>query len=696
MAKKVEVQDVDRWSDMRLFFRERLNNFMLWTARETATTDSLHGDGLFPIAKSVNGKVVAGTGKTVKVMDYLGLINGYKVFLGAARVFDQHKFQTLTITKTGEFFVGLALTGDIVETSVDDPEEQAAQMEEFVRCGGKLPKHGPASVVQIDASEVTYNGDIPECEGKIILAKMNVPGGTTQITEAMIDNSVKDYLVDIDSLRRDMNEKFDEVRRELHQEIVDQVAALKVEIAAGDAGVLAELNSKIDTINGQIEDLDVEISEIKANLEDLAEYISAEIAPRIDEVSAALAQAVADLIDLIENETSLLNDKIEEAEGKLGLLQTEVEAPETGLIDRVTALEEEPSIPEGLLERIDDLEARIEELEQGGGPSGPVYVNHLIGADDLDESSDYEVAGDGGWILPIDVAAQHPIQDTFDSGAEKESVNLDKWIPVGTPYEQNGKCVLSHACSIKSVVDTVRRSNISLDLTQINASGTSEGLYIYTRWNDAGYYEFRFMTGISGTKVLYVKKYKVGTGYVWQTTGTLPTIPVGTTVNIKINTYEVMGGDRVIVKINDSEVFNQVDANYGGYVQGAGQLYIYAYNVTVADPYKIDNVDVEDIEIGSVYEASGTILTKKLESVAPIEKAFLQGSVTIPENTSLTYEVSLNGGADWQEVELSELVNGLSSPWNGVSDDYRVRVTLATTDTDVTPKISILRAISQL
>jgi hypothetical protein len=119
------------------------------------------------------------------------------------------------------------------------------------------------------------------------------------------------------------------------------------------------------------------------------------------------------------------------------------------------------------------------------------------------------------------------------------------------------------------------------------------------------------------------------------------------------------------------------------------------YTSGIISPHSVDNVDVEDLDVGIVYETSGTILTTQLESVAPILQAFVQGSVDIPADTSVQYEVSLNGGVDWATVTLSELVDGTQAPWNSAGDDYRVKVTLGTTDTAKTPKINILRAISQ-
>lgn len=692
-SKKLKIEDVFYANLNPHEMRRKLNHLIEKIAREKASTDALHGDGLFPISKDVNGKVEAGTGLQVVIKDYIGLIDGYQVYLDAARILNVNKTQTLAITKTGEFYVGLALDGDAMSTYPEEDDQDEVDAQTAIQGKyGKLPKHGSAIPVEIDVSEVTDNGGVLEVEGKIILAKMDVPAETTQITAAMIDNSVKDYLLDIDVLRRDVLAKINEVRAELYQEIVDAVDALKDEIADGDQAVLDELNAKINTINSNIENIETELETLKTNVAGLSSYVSTVIAPRLDELSEELDQAVIDLTKLVVDGDALLDEKIEENLGKIGLLQTEVESPVTGLLDRVTELEGQPSVPPDLVETLQDHEERITNLELYGGGSGPTFVNCLIEDGDLDGSSTYDVDVEGKFTLPINTAAQYPLQDTFDTDGAPDT---DKWdILAGTPSQASGELVLKDLDVIESDID-IDNFNLSFDLipTASSASNTS-ALHVFFRASNilvnGTYYmlAFGFNSPSVGSHQIYLLKYENGSrvSTLQKSLGITPQAGVAIDVDVS------MIDGHIIISANDSVKFDVNEPDMSGSPTIAnGSIGFRARYRTI----HIDNVNVQDPDVGVVYESSGTILTNQLESTSPILKAFLQGSVDVPADTNLQFELTLNGGTDWATVSLAELVDGTAAPWNSVGDDYRVKVTLTTADTSKTPKISSLRAISQ-
>jgi len=145
------------------------------------------GDGLFAFSgtmvvnqvtrtiKDLNGEVIEGTGLTVKVRDLVGLIDG--VVIG-----DKNRAQfspTTTVTVNVSSVVGttkylLAKPCRIVGTDgLDRPDFAVAQYE--------------LSSTMVAA-------------GKIPLAKITIPSGTTSVTADMIDTSVRAYLTSVDDL----------------------------------------------------------------------------------------------------------------------------------------------------------------------------------------------------------------------------------------------------------------------------------------------------------------------------------------------------------------------------------------------------------------------------------------------------------------------------------------------------------------
>ena len=669
----------------------KFNNLIELTSRSSADTDSLHGDGLFPIAKDTNGIVEAGTGLNVKINDYLGLIDGYKVHLSAAKVFSGNKFQTLTTTKTGEFYVGLALTGiDIDATAItqDADEGEKDKQIETKEKYGFLPEHGEAVPVEIDASEVTVVGGKIEVEGKIVLAKLNVPAETTQITAAMIDNSVKDYLIDLDILNRDVNYKINEVRADLYQEIIDAVGALRIEIADGDQDVLDAVDTKLAVINSNIESIQEEVDELKVNCADLAEYIADELAPRVDQLSDDLEQAVTDLTELVENEVELLDEKIEDNLGKIAILQTDVQAPVTGLKDRVQVLEDEPTVPIDVLDRLDELEEKVAELEEQCS-AGPTVTNHLIEVADLDGSSTYDLL-EGAFTLPINTLP-FLLQDTFDADG---ALDPAKWLVVGgTPSQSGGELNLKNLDRIRTV-SSLKHTELEYDIKiPAGVKVTDQGVYTLLRRNVGTntHYEVHLVT-YKDPNYLFVKFRKIVSGaqkYKVVKHLTDLVLTAGTSVNVKVSIIN----NHVIIKVNDVERVNVYDVSLGG-VPAIDQTGVVEF-IGRHQTHDMDNVEIKDPVSGPTYETSGIILTNQLASVSPILAAFLQGSVDIPVDTSIQYEVSLNGGTNWSTVTLLELVDGTQAPWSGAGTDYRVKVTLGTTDTSKTPTVDSLRAVSE-
>jgi hypothetical protein len=198
-----------------------------------ALYNSLHGSGLFPVVKNVNGKVVAGTGLNVVVKDFLGAIMNpadggiFVVYLGSKRKLDN----STTVTVNVSSFVGH--TGYIIITPTIDKNNRWNNGAGVVKAVLTLP------------------------DAYILLATLVVPGATTQITQTMIDESGKDYLANIDEISTNMQNYVNAQMLIVKAELLTYVnttltTQLRTEIANGDAGVLAQLNSAVAGINAQI------------------------------------------------------------------------------------------------------------------------------------------------------------------------------------------------------------------------------------------------------------------------------------------------------------------------------------------------------------------------------------------------------------------------------------------------------------
>jgi len=150
-----------------------------------AGTNYLHGDGLFPLKSNgqlidLNGKVTAdGTSMTVKVNDYLALIDGY--FLGD-RNLNANNFEMVAIEPADGSYDRIDLI--CLKPAVDGN-------------GKRQHTKGDAFVVKGTPSAVPIPDEVPE--GSILLAKVTVKAGATVITNDDIEDA-RDWLWDIDEL----------------------------------------------------------------------------------------------------------------------------------------------------------------------------------------------------------------------------------------------------------------------------------------------------------------------------------------------------------------------------------------------------------------------------------------------------------------------------------------------------------------
>jgi predicted nucleic acid-binding Zn-ribbon protein len=296
--------------------------------------NSLHGDGLFPVEIKINGKVKAIGGMTLRVYDYLGAVNGKIIFLGGKRVLSENVYKDVLVPNTFKgktFYVLLTLP----ETIVDDPDN--------ADYGKPIKLQGKGEVVLSET----------ELEDTITLAKITLPANATAITQDMIDESVKEYLPDVQkslsALRDYINEAVERAKREIYNYIINEYTPqIRDEIAQSDAQVRAELDAKISNIQNQINDLNVSVDTIRQSLRDFQSYVNEKI-QNLEQRTDALQIAVADLSNaVVENQafTQRLQENISRVEGDIVAIQLQLEEH----LRRIEALETQTAIQQGLFD----------------------------------------------------------------------------------------------------------------------------------------------------------------------------------------------------------------------------------------------------------------------------------------------------------------------------------------------------------
>jgi len=320
---------------------QNLNSEAIWSdapegvhiLKHQSDTNYLHGDGLFPVAKDINGRVEPGTGLSVKVLDYLALVDGVYLYLGGKRNLSPSTFRVLDVSS----IVGKGKHYILLSPKVSKWRKSTGEDEDV-----KLP----------GAGELYLSQTVPS-DGAVVLASIDIPSGTTQVTQDMIDESEKKYLADIDKaikgLRSYIDEAVERAKREIYDYIINQLTPqIRDEIAQGDAAVRAELDAKIAVVQSQIDDLNVSVETIRQSLADLQSYINEKIA-NLEQKTDELTNAVNNLQDAVEENRAFLDqlyDNISKVEGDIVSIQLQLEEH----LRRIEQLEQQSTLQQGIFD----------------------------------------------------------------------------------------------------------------------------------------------------------------------------------------------------------------------------------------------------------------------------------------------------------------------------------------------------------
>lgn len=330
VPKKFELAD-----RLQLAFGQLGDGFFAFKGVITASGDPLDGRTL----KELNGEVLPGAGLQVLVRDIAALIDGIILFEK-----NKEKFSPQTTTS-------LAVSAGVVQHVVLRPQESTGDDPGDPNFKRKKSERGVLSV----------EADIPATDsGAILVATVDVPTGSTQVTAAMIDNSVRDYLLDIDVLNKAIVERIEsavnKAKLEIFTFLLGQFTTdIRAEIAAGDQEVLDQLNADvaslqtlIDTLNAQTSFNTDDIAEVEVDLATLSGTVvslSAEMTVLTDDLQILSAQ-LTDFIDQTESFRLMIADKVASNEGDIVASQLTIQAIQ--VLDqtqdsRLTTIEQELS-----------------------------------------------------------------------------------------------------------------------------------------------------------------------------------------------------------------------------------------------------------------------------------------------------------------------------------------------------------------
>ena len=193
--------------------------------KRMADTNFLHGDGIFPVLKdgsrdTSNAKVVASSpaSMVVGIQDGIALVDGFTI---GNRSLSGSVVTTVTIPDADP--TNPRIDAVVLEVP-DDQQGNPISSGDFA--------NGQFSVIEGTPAATPARPSVPN--GQVLLACVTVAAGATSISDADIDNSCKDYLCDIDDLKKEFRSKF-QLKKIIDNTQNIEITNLKNRVAALEA-----------------------------------------------------------------------------------------------------------------------------------------------------------------------------------------------------------------------------------------------------------------------------------------------------------------------------------------------------------------------------------------------------------------------------------------------------------------------------
>ena len=210
------------------------------------------GDGLFPLKgsaivdgfprnfKDLNGETIPGVGLSVSVRDYLGMIGGAVLTTKNAEQFSPSTLVNVPLVAGATSWIVLTAARVIGDDGFDRPD--------FARGVISAQASAPAS-----------------SSGVVALSEVTIPAGATQVSAAMIDNSVRIYLTNIDTI----------VAKDAQQD--SRLVSVEGQISSLQSTVSA-LSGNVSTLNAQAASLATAVSAIQSTVSGLSSTVALQAA----------------------------------------------------------------------------------------------------------------------------------------------------------------------------------------------------------------------------------------------------------------------------------------------------------------------------------------------------------------------------------------------------------------------------------
>jgi len=597
-------------------------------------TNTLHGDGFFPFKgteiidgvehtrKSLNGEVIPGDGLTIKVRDYVALIDGVMVVRPPARiVFAEKFFTTIDVSSV----VGTA------KYLLLEPYHE-------IDNDGNIHKTHDRGTFTLSDTPAEVDS------GKITVAKITLASGATSVTENDIDNSIKDYLKDVDLLYKEFNDAINQLKVDLYDELIAEFEEFKTEITGDITAInnqLAVINATITILQLRVTVNESDIQNLYAQIQSLNDLIYTVVADQIATLSQELQDAITNLSGAISDnalEIDLLKTKVSAAEGIITVLQQEVEATTTGLLDRMNVVENTISDKANQTD-LDVLENRVSNNEGVLNflHPGPISVGYNMNFwNDIDgaNSSNYKVSEEG---IELSITAPSPsFEDDFN--IPDGAVDLTKWDVTGLPIIESNKVKLPKNSSLYTKIGTYDVYTFEFD-RKLDPTAYDQYkrdyLQMFIRDDKAGTrYEVKsfFIIDPNDNKTItgqsnIVYKFVGGVLKHWGYFGGTSSFN-GMDATQQTFHYKVQSGNGLVkIWINGILTLEYIDYNIGGVgpitTPGFLRLYCGPYSINWIDNFKL-------FTSAGTYATSGIVQSNQLQSVDPIAQAYVEANVQYP------------------------------------------------------------------
>ena len=503
----------------------------------------------------------------------------------------------------------------------------------------------------------------------------------------------------------------------LYTYITEQINLTKIEIAQGDQSVLDELNTKISTLRSDLtealnalrteieENINIAIAQLRIDMEAMQTLILTEIQPIINQLSVDLQNAVYNLTTLINGNTAQIEELIRRLnldESYITTLQQQVQNPVTGLKDRMNAAENQVNLIPGISSKLDNIGNLVDVLN--GYLKGLVddVKYDQVTESDFDIGSTYGISPEGYFILPIDTQAGLLFSDNFN--LPNGPVDPSKWTIISGAWQIQNNMLYGPNGGIKTIT-TFADGEITFKVKTLSPAQSGSQWVSNVRIglrSDNTYWQtglttintiFRFISNTIDGNITdaylylwnaYTNGVDQGIYYCYN----LHSNAFASKTHADLKEIKIVLNGNIFTVYFEGQYYGQFGPIPSGNL-GARPLAFGEQD----SPLYFDDVTVRSLIPG--YALSGIITTKKLTSVDPVIKGLIEVVDEKPTNTTVTYDITFNGGTNWVTgITNRQLIDALSLPFNGTGNDLRIRINMATTNMNASPKVKSLYGVT--